>query len=275
MYGPPGKRTTFQDMSYHVIVLWCMLIYIYIYIYTHIYIYNTNTHTNTNDHNNNNKDNNNMYVSTRDYLSDPAFYRLYVAWSTQQVQGVLTCLFSSRVYSALKCILKSLFDTDAETTVKWEDSKTITWAKWTPFGILRILHNTELNEAGEPLYEICKRFSCRPHLEATDSVAMFYPFSQFCEIDTCLLSLQKQPKPAPNLFQRGGVEYVKYHWREGCLAWEHDAVPPPWVKELRPVRKHGIEYANGPNENTTLDSTGGDITPRVWRCLLQMLITCL
>ena len=39
-------------------------------------------------------------------------------------------------------------------------------------------------------------------------VAMFYPFSQFCEIDISLLSLQKQPKTAPNLFQRG-VEYGK------------------------------------------------------------------
>ena len=40
-------------------------------------------------------------------------------------------------------------------------------------------------------------------------VAIFYPFSQFCEIDVSLLSLQKQPKTAPNLFQRG-VEYGKY-----------------------------------------------------------------
>ena len=34
-------------------------------------------------------------------------------------------------------------------------------------------------------------------------VAIFYPFSQFCEIDISLLSLQKQPKTASNLFQRG------------------------------------------------------------------------
>ena len=40
-------------------------------------------------------------------------------------------------------------------------------------------------------------------------VAIFYPFSQFCEIDISLLSLQKQPNTAPNLFQRG-VEYGKY-----------------------------------------------------------------
>ena len=38
-------------------------------------------------------------------------------------------------------------------------------------------------------------------------VAIFYPFSQFCEIGISSLSLQKQPKTAPNLFQRG-VEYV-------------------------------------------------------------------
>ena len=40
-------------------------------------------------------------------------------------------------------------------------------------------------------------------------VAIFYPFSQFCEISISLLSLQKQPNTAPNLFQRG-VEYGKY-----------------------------------------------------------------
>ena len=40
-------------------------------------------------------------------------------------------------------------------------------------------------------------------------VAIFYPFSQFCEINVSLLSLQKEPNTAPNLFQRG-VEYGKY-----------------------------------------------------------------
>ena len=40
-------------------------------------------------------------------------------------------------------------------------------------------------------------------------VAIFYPFSQFCEIDIALLSLQTQPNTAPNLFQRG-VDYGKY-----------------------------------------------------------------
>ena len=40
-------------------------------------------------------------------------------------------------------------------------------------------------------------------------VAIFYPFSQFCEIDISLLSLQTQPNTAPNLFQRG-VEYGKF-----------------------------------------------------------------
>ena len=40
-------------------------------------------------------------------------------------------------------------------------------------------------------------------------VAIFYPFSQFCEINISLLSLQTQPNTAPNLFQRG-VEYGKY-----------------------------------------------------------------
>ena len=40
-------------------------------------------------------------------------------------------------------------------------------------------------------------------------VAIFYPFSQFCEVNISLLSLQTQPNTAPNLFQRG-VEYGKY-----------------------------------------------------------------
>ena len=40
-------------------------------------------------------------------------------------------------------------------------------------------------------------------------VAIFYPFSQFCEINISLLSLQTQPNTAPNLFQIG-VEYGKY-----------------------------------------------------------------
>ena len=42
-------------------------------------------------------------------------------------------------------------------------------------------------------------------------VAIFYPFNQFCEINISLLSLQKQPNTAPNLFQRG-VEYGKYEF---------------------------------------------------------------
>ena len=44
---------------------------------------------------------------------------------------------------------------------------------------------------------------------STYIVAIFYPFSQFCEINVFLLSLQTQPNTAPNLFQRG-VEYGKY-----------------------------------------------------------------
>ena len=40
-------------------------------------------------------------------------------------------------------------------------------------------------------------------------VVIFYPFSQFCEINISLLSLQTPPNTAPNLFQRG-VEYGKY-----------------------------------------------------------------
>ena len=40
-------------------------------------------------------------------------------------------------------------------------------------------------------------------------VAIFYPFSQFCEIGISSLSLQKEQKTDPSLFQRG-VEYGKY-----------------------------------------------------------------
>ena len=44
-------------------------------------------------------------------------------------------------------------------------------------------------------------------------VAIFYPFSQCCEIEISPLSLQKQPKASPNLFERG-VEYGKYDYPE-------------------------------------------------------------
>ena len=52
-------------------------------------------------------------------------------------------------------------------------------------------------------------------------VAIFYPFSQFCEINISLLSLQTQPNTAPNLFQRG-VEYGKYEFV--CLTCVIDAL---------------------------------------------------
>ena len=40
-------------------------------------------------------------------------------------------------------------------------------------------------------------------------VTILYPFSQFYEINISLLSLQKLPNTAPNLFERG-LEYGKY-----------------------------------------------------------------
>ena len=52
-----------------------------------------------------------------------------------------------------------------------------------------------------PLRSLCPVFPLSNAI-----LAIFYPFSQFCEIDSSLLSLQKQPNTAPNLFQRG-VEY--------------------------------------------------------------------
>ena len=36
-----------------------------------------------------------------------------------------------------------------------------------------------------------------------DKVAILYPFSRFCEIYVSLLSLEKHPTTAPNLFQSG------------------------------------------------------------------------
>ena len=55
-----------------------------------------------------------------------------------------------------------------------------------------------------------RRLSRGPHYyDYYYIVAIFYPLSQFCEINISLLSLQKQPNTAPNLFQRG-VEYGKH-----------------------------------------------------------------
>ena len=51
--------------------------------------------------------------------------------------------------------------------------------------------------------------SARPSPVSVNIVAIFYPFSLFCEMNISLLSLQTQPNTAPNLFQRG-VEYGKY-----------------------------------------------------------------
>ena len=51
--------------------------------------------------------------------------------------------------------------------------------------------------------------SARRQVDSLIIVAIFYPFSQVCEISISLLSLQKQPNTAPNLFQRG-AEYGKY-----------------------------------------------------------------
>ena len=52
-------------------------------------------------------------------------------------------------------------------------------------------------------------YTCNIYIYIHIIVAIFYPFSQFCEINISLLSLQKQANTAPNLFQRG-VEYGKY-----------------------------------------------------------------
>ena len=57
-------------------------------------------------------------------------------------------------------------------------------------------------------------------------LAIFYPFSQFCEIVSFLPSLQKQPRTALNLFQRG-VEYGKYVLCTGVRKtynWMHNTI---------------------------------------------------
>ena len=51
--------------------------------------------------------------------------------------------------------------------------------------------------------------TARTYLSSDPILAIFYPFSQFREINISLLSLQTQPNTAPNLFHRG-VEYGKY-----------------------------------------------------------------
>ena len=55
-------------------------------------------------------------------------------------------------------------------------------------------------------------------------VAIFCPIGLFCEINTSLLSLQKQPNTAPNLFQRG-VEYGKYVLLGGVCWWSGRSRP--------------------------------------------------
>ena len=47
------------------------------------------------------------------------------------------------------------------------------------------------------------------HMRSKYILAIFCPFSQFCEINISLPEPAKQPNTAPNLFQRG-VEYSKY-----------------------------------------------------------------
>ena len=54
--------------------------------------------------------------------------------------------------------------------------------------------------------------SGEPQADNTSILVISYPFSQFCEIIISLLSLQKPPNTAPNLFQRG-VEYGEYDKR--------------------------------------------------------------
>ena len=69
-------------------------------------------------------------------------------------------------------------------------------------------NNNDTNDRQTGSSQKCREFPLI-NLHGKTIVAIFYPFSQFCEINISLLSLQAQPNTAPNLFQRG-VEYGKY-----------------------------------------------------------------
>ena len=76
-------------------------------------------------------------------------------------------------------------------------------------------------------------------------VAIFYPFSQFREIDISLLSLQTQPNTAPYLVQRG-VEYGKY-------ACGLDSLDGPWQEKLMWGFDCGLISPTTISENTNND----------------------
>ena len=103
-------------------------------------------------------------------------------------------------------------------------------------------------------------------LASANIVAIFYPFSQCCEMNISLLSLQTQPNTAPNLFQRG-VEYGKYGEAGSCRArhfLEHATSAPPQgaqhrldlERQLRiaPPKAAGAEVAHSCKRH-------------VWQCL--------
>ena len=69
----------------------------------------------------------------------------------------------------------------------------------------KLRHFRESPVCPDPVWNLC----------SLGIVAIFCPFSQFCEITISLLSLQTQPNTAPDLFQ-SGVEYGKYA-RAVCL----------------------------------------------------------
>ena len=64
-------------------------------------------------------------------------------------------------------------------------------------------------------------------------LAIFYPSSQFCEIDISLLSLQKQPKSSPKTISEGGIIWqVRRRRSAGQQSGTKSARRPankPWV----------------------------------------------
>ena len=97
--------------------------------------------------------------------------------------------------------------------------------------------------------EVIHRHTDEHNNSALHVVAIFYPFSQFCEITISLLSLQKQPNTAPNLFQRG-VEYGKYASLQGHLR-RHQL---PAVD----TAQHGPARANSNSNSTYMYNTSND-----------------
>ena len=114
--------------------------------------------------------------------------------------------------------------------------------------------------------------------ESNFIVAIFYPFSQFCEIIISLLSLQTQPNTAPNLFQRG-AEYGKYVPESNFAIGLLLEIP---TREF-PFQTRSYEMYRTPKHNTNIivrrisleaAQTGPAPAPREGRELPTSVIIC-